>query len=90
MSLNKERHTSKFSQLFLSKFTEEQKELLVKQMESRLDDKLRFFIRLDKPKLLEGEDWITDKGNCFHFTFAIAAYPHKREVAKRIIKRSLQ
>jgi hypothetical protein len=31
--------------------------------------------------LLNNEYWITDSGNCFHFKFAIAAFPHKREVA---------
>jgi RNA-binding protein len=89
VTIDKDRHTNKFIQAFFSKLTGEQKELLLKQLESRLDDKLHFYIRLDKDSLLNNEFWITDTGNCFHFTFAIAAYPHRREVAVEIIAKML-
>jgi RNA-binding protein len=89
VTIDKDRHTNKFIQTFFSKLTDEQKELLLKQLESRLDDKLHFYIRLDKDSFLNNEFWITDTGNCFHFTFAIAAYPHRREVAVEIITKML-
>jgi RNA-binding protein len=89
VTIDKDRQTNKFIELFFSKLTGEQKQLLLKQIESRLDDKLHFYIRLDKDSLITNEFWITDSGNCFHFTFAIAAYPHRREVAVDIITKML-
>ena len=63
----------------------EQKELLLKQKESRLDRQLHFYLRLEKDRLLQGEYWITDTGNCFHIRIALAAYPHKRGVASLML-----
>ncbi len=88
--VKKQRHTAKVLNNLFSKLSDDQKELLRKQMESRLDQNLHFFIRLDKPKLLEGEYWITDSGDCFHLDICIAAYPHKRAVARTILKRLLE
>ncbi|MBN1503402.1 hypothetical protein JW930_07725 [Candidatus Woesearchaeota archaeon] len=87
--IKKERHTSKFLKNFFSQFTPDQKDLLKKQLSSRLDERLHFYIRLDKPKLLQGGYWITDAGDCFHFNICIAAYPHKREVAQKIVSKML-
>ena len=83
--LTKERHTSAVLSNLNKKLSDEQKELLLKQLESRLDHNLHFFIRLDKDKLIEGTYWITDGGNCFHMKIALAAYPHKREIAKKML-----
>ncbi len=64
----------------------EQKELLVRQAESRLDKDLYFYIRLDKSKLIEtGKYWITDDGNCYHIKIALAAFPRKRDVAVELL-----
>jgi len=73
------------------KLSKEQKELLISQIESRLDNGLNFFIRFDKDKLLK-EDilGITDEGNCYHLKMSIAAFPKKREVAKKIILQRLE
>ncbi len=88
--IDKERHTTKFLNSLMEKIGGEQKGLLLGQMESRLDDKLHFYIRLDKDKLLNGEYWITDSGNCFRFAIAIAAYPHRREAAEKIVESLLR
>jgi RNA binding exosome subunit len=89
VTLDRDRHNNKFIQDFFSRLSDEQKGLLLKQIESRMDEKLHFYIRLEKDKLMNGEYWLTDSGNCFHFTFAIAAYPHRKEVAKDIIAKIL-
>lgn len=89
VSLKKERHTKAFIQSLMGTFDEAQKDTLRKQLESRLDSNLHFYIRLDKEKLMDGIYEITDSGNCFHFTFSIAAYPHKREIAIGIVKSML-
>jgi RNA binding exosome subunit len=84
--LRKKRHLNKFLEPIIQKLAPEQKELLVKQKESRLDEDLEFFIRFDKQKLLEKDEYlITDSGNCFHLKLSIAAFPAKREIALAII-----
>lgn len=89
VSIKKEKHTKLFLKNLIDKISDEQKKLLEKQLESRLDETLHFYIRLDKEKLLNNEYWITDYGNCFHITISIAAYPHKRETAVAMVKNIL-
>ncbi len=89
IKLEKERHTKKFLENLIGKLSSEQKQLLLRQKESRLDNELDFFIRLDKEKLINNEYWITDSGNCYHTTISIAAFPRNREVALNIIEKML-
>ena len=89
--LQKDRHINAFIRKFFARLTPEQKSLLKGQLDSRVDDELNFFIRLDKEKLLdEGIFWITDSGNCFHVKVGIAAFPSKKEVAKKIVEKLLE
>jgi RNA binding exosome subunit len=83
--IKKNNHINKFISSLLERLGEEQKKTLLSQMDSRLDNNLHFFIRLDKGALLEDKYTLTDSGNCFHFRISIAAYPHDREIAKKII-----
>lgn len=86
--LNKESHTNAFLKFFLKKLSDEQKELLLRQKESRIDKGLNFFIRLDKEKWLrERIFWITDSGDCFHLKFALAVFPKKRDVALELVEK---
>lgn len=87
INLEKERHVKSFLRNLFSKLSQQQKELLVKQTETRVDDECRFFLRLDKNKLLEGKYWITEKGDCYHIKILIAAYPAKKENAVEIVKK---
>lgn len=90
LTLTKEKHTSKFLTFLKQKLSDDQRQLLLKQSGSRLDNELNFFIRLDKPKLLNNEFWITDDGNCFHIRISVAAYPAKRGAALRVIEEWLK
>lgn len=90
IELKKEAHTNGFLDDFLGKLSDEQKEMLHRQAESRLDDNLDFFIRLDKEKLLNNEFFITHSGNCFHIKLHIAAFPAKKAVALDIVKKILK
>jgi len=84
-TLSKKRHLKMFIEHILN-MLKGQKELLIRQKESRLDEDLDFFIRFDKDRMLEtGEYLITDSGNCFHLKLSIAAFPAKREIALAII-----
>jgi RNA binding exosome subunit len=89
VDVNKERHTRKVLENLMKNLNQEQKDLLLKQLDTRLDDSLHFYLRLDKKKFLNNEYFITDKGNCFHFKIAIAAYAHIREKAEEVVKEIL-
>jgi RNA binding exosome subunit len=84
--LQKEKHTNAFLNNLKQKLSDDQRQLLLRQSVSRLDDELNFFIRLDKDKLLnESRVWVTDSGNCFHIRMSVAAYPSNREAALKVI-----
>jgi len=86
--LEKEKHIRKFLENLNENLSKEQKELLIKQIYSRLDDDLYFFIRLDKDKLInENKFWITDSGNCYHIKIKIAAFPNKKHIAAKNIEK---
>lgn len=64
-----------------------QKNLILSQLESRLDSNLDFFIRFDKNSWINEEKLIlTDSGKCFHLKISIAAFPKKREIALNVLK----
>jgi RNA binding exosome subunit len=85
IDLDKDRHINAFLKELNSKLSQEQKDLLIRQ-DNRLDEHLNFFIRLDKPKLLTGEYWITDSGDCFHIKMNVASFPRNREQAKNVLR----
>jgi len=86
--LKKESRTNLFLANLAEKLTDEQRLLIKKQAESRLDHELNFFLRLDKNKLInEDKLWLTDKGECFHIKIKIAAFPKKKETALKIINK---
>ncbi|MFC1800571.1 RNA-binding domain-containing protein [Nanoarchaeota archaeon] len=86
VELIKDKEINAFFEFLVSKLSSEQKELLIKQINTRLDAELNFFLRLDKSKLLGGEYVITDSGNCFHVKILLAAYPKKREAGVELVK----
>ena len=88
--VKKERHTTAVLKNLMKNLDQEQKDLLLRQLNSRLDETLHFYFRLDKDKMLNDEYLITDSGNCFHFKISVAAYPHKREVAEKIVREILE
>ena len=62
--LEKERQVNQFLQELMSKLTKEQKNMLLEQTESRVDEECNFFIRLDKEKLLDGDNVdVDDEGH---------------------------
>ena len=88
ITLTKQSHTNAFLKMLLAKLTAEQKEMLVQQRESRLDNDLNFFMRLDKDKLINDRAMsITDSGNCFHIKLHLAAYPARRPDALVLVEK---
>jgi RNA binding exosome subunit len=89
LQLLKEKHTNQFIKNIMSKFSEEQKALLLRQFYSRCDSEFNFFIRLDKEKLQDNEYSITDLGNCFHLRMNLACFPRNIDAAKTLIEKIL-
>ena len=90
VDLEKISETNAFLKSFLGLFSDAQRELILSQAESRLDDRLNFFIRIDKcPWIERGKVFLTDSGDCYHVRISVAAFPHKRGVALDIIHRLL-
>jgi len=90
ITISKQRHTKVVLKNLFENLSNEQKEMLLKQLDNRLDESLHFYLRLNKDKLIKNEYSLIDTGNCFHFRMAIAAYPHDRDVAKNIVKEILR
>lgn len=86
VDLDKDKHTNLFLKNLKEKLDNQQRIMLIRQ-EDRLDERLNFFLRLDKQSLLQGEYQVTDCGECFHIRISIAAFPRKREVALDIVKK---
>ncbi len=85
--MKKERHTNKFLNHIKEQLTTDQRNLLLRQQESRLDEKLDFFLRIDKPRFLkDGVVQLTEQGNCYHIRISIAAYPAHREQALEVVQ----
>ena len=87
VTLAKERHTNQFMNNLTKNIDEEQKNLILEQIESRLDDNLDFFLRFDKKEYIENNMLrLTDSGNCIHIKISVAAFPKKREIGLEIVK----
>ena len=85
--LDKDRHINAFLENLVGRMNDEVKEWILMQAESRLDEECNFFLRFSKDKLIdENELWLTDQGNCFHIKMNIAAFPKKREKAKKVVE----
>jgi len=86
LHLEKATQINKTIKHITSLLNSDQKKLLLKQLESRLDDHNNFFMRFDKEKLKNEEYILTDSGNCFHIKMTIAAFPSTRSNAIKIIE----
>jgi RNA binding exosome subunit len=85
--LDKRKQVTDFLDFLKSKLSQDQRELLLHQADSRLDAEMNFFIRFDKCKLLEeGRWWLTDSGKCFHIKITFAAYPARKDVGIGLVK----
>ena len=87
INLLKERHINKFLHTLSMNLDKECKEMLLSQVETRLDENYNFFLRLDKDEFTKNSRLIiTDSGNCFHVKINIAAFPKTRQNALQTVK----
>lgn len=88
--LSKANLVNEFLENLLNNLNKEQKEQILMEAESRLDENLDFFIRFDKEEWLNNRKLeLTDSGKCFHLKISIAAFPKKREIALNVVKKLL-
>lgn len=88
--LEKQSILTEFLVNIIGKLPQEDKKLLLEQIDSRVDERCHFFMRLDKESLFNGKFKLTESGNCFHLTMNIASFPAKKENAKKIIEKFLE
>ncbi len=87
-SLTKGRHINAFFENLLGKLPEIQKQMLLSQLESRIDDEGNLFVRLEKERLAKHNDLVmVDSGNCYHIRIKIVAFPITKENAIRAVKK---
>ncbi len=88
ITLTKTAHTNAFLKWLLARITSEQKEILLTQKESRLDNEFNFFIRFDKDQwLTERTLSIADSGHCFHLRMNLAVFPARRPDALILVEK---
>jgi RNA binding exosome subunit len=87
LMLVKEKHTNTFLKFIGENLSQKDKETILRQAETRLDEELNFFIRLNKEKIVKEQKYeLTTDGECYHIRMNIAAFPHKREKALETIR----
>ena len=85
--LTKTNLINQFLDFILENLDEEQKQILIRQAESRLDGNLDFFIRFGKDEWINNNKLeLTDSGKCFHLKISVAAFPKNRGVALKIMR----
>ncbi|MCF7862032.1 hypothetical protein K9M79_07370 [Candidatus Woesearchaeota archaeon] len=89
VQLSKKKNVRSFLRCLLLKLDDSEKEKLMSQAESRLDEANNFFLRLDKDALLKGRYVITDCGECFHIRLDIVTFPKNRDKALQEIRELL-
>ncbi len=85
LEFSKEAHTKIFLKTLKELLGREQCKTIVKQKESRLDEELFFYVRLDKEAALKELFELTDSGDCVHVKMHVAAFPKNREPALKTI-----
>lgn len=87
VTLTKRKHIKDFLENLLEKIEEKEKNIILEQAESRLDENLNFFLRFKKDEFIKNNKLVlTDSGKCFHIKMSIAAFPKKREIGIKIVK----
>lgn len=87
LELEKQKHIKQFMDHLKGLLSEDQRSLIIRQRESRFDEEMHFFIRIDKPRWLEEKRArVTDGGNCYHIRITIASYPATRENGLEAVK----
>ena len=80
LETTRKRHNELLFDSIFQNITKQDRDTIIEQIESRLNDEGYVFIRLEKQALLQQQFILTDEGDCFHIKIKIAGYPAKREI----------
>lgn len=85
--LTKKKYKEAFLSYLINNLDIPTRQVLVDQIEKRLDEGLNFFLRLEKSSMfIDRGLQLTNKGNCLHVKLKIAVFPKRREEAIRALK----
>ena len=84
-TVSKKRETKEFLNNLTHSIGEDQLIKLYNDLDRKMDEKGNLFLRLSKEKAAEEEWEILDGGDSIHLKIKIAAYPAKKDVAKKKI-----
>lgn len=89
--LEKEKHVTAFLKELFGRMQGPQKQMLLRQLDSRIDNDANFFIRLEKTIAIKNKGAVvTDGGNCYHVKIKIAAYPSNKGNAMKIARQMIE
>ena len=89
--IKKQKLINEFTTFLFEKLNKIQKEQIIEEIETRIDDELYFYLRIDEETWIKKKKiLITEKGNCYHLKFKIAAYPAKKETAIKLVKKFIE
>lgn len=84
--LTRNRQINDFMKHILSVFSKDSKNLIVEQIDTRIDAESNFYFRIDKTEFIKNEKLVlTDGGNCFHFKCHVATFPQSVEKSKEVV-----
>ncbi|MAF34486.1 hypothetical protein CMO91_01445 [Candidatus Woesearchaeota archaeon] len=85
VKLTKDSHTNAFLRHLTENLSEEDRAMVLRQKQSRLDEELAFYLRLGKSQLLKGKYKIVEGGDCFHIRILLACYPKSRVAGIKLV-----
>ena len=88
--LVKNGHIKAFLENLLTKISATDKQMLLRQLDSRIDDDANFFIRFEKEILVKHRELlVTDSGNCYHVRIKVASFPSTKKAAMAVMEKVL-
>ena len=86
--LKKESDINHLFKFLAANIASQDKEIILKEADKYVDDHLDFFLRFERePWVLEKKLILTTKGDCFHLTFSMAAYPKTKDRAIELVRK---
>ncbi|MBI2175944.1 hypothetical protein HYU40_01155 [Candidatus Woesearchaeota archaeon] len=87
VTLAKKRHVKAFLDSLLPRISGTDRQMLLRQLDLRVDSDANFFVRFEKEMLAKhNELLVTDSGNCYHVKIKMAAYPSSKETAIKLLR----
>lgn len=91
VNIKLEKKPEEFLKIITNKLNESDKKFLIETLDSRIDDKCQFYLRIKLNEFIEKQKFaLTDEGDCIHFKAKIAAYPASKENATKIIQELIE